>query len=158
MTELPGVQEIPLELQTRFNVNADSSAKAVVHPRRTFSSPGHFRELIRCVTQRQHVTHGKDVSLRGVLNRSHAPVGTYQTERAPLFALLQEGPPELINPRPEAGFREVVNSASDDFVSWKPEQLARTATGVPIVAVIVRDEDGLGSLGDNRPEQQFKLF
>ncbi|MGB0063956.1 MAG: hypothetical protein WBP85_05870, partial [Terracidiphilus sp.] len=75
----------------------------------------------------------------------------------PLFALFEEGPPELINLRPECGFHEVVNSASNDFVSWKSEQLARAATGVPIVAVVVRDEDGLGRLEDKRLEQQFKL-
>ena len=104
------------------------------------------------------MTLRQGVSLRRVLNLSHGAVGTDQPERAPLFASLQEGPPELLNLRPEAGLCKVVKSAADEFVSWKPEQPARAATGVPISAVVVRDEDGFGRRVDNRPEQQFKLF
>lgn len=119
--------------------------------------PGRPSKLLGFVMQRQYVTHGQDVSLRRVLKLSHAPAGAYQPERAPLFALFEEGLPELLNLRPEAGFCKVVNSAADDSVPWKPEQLA-TATGVPIIPIIVRDEDGFGRLVDKRPEQQSKLF
>jgi hypothetical protein len=110
------------------------------------------------VTQRQYVTRRQDVSFRRVLNLSDRPAGTYQPERAPLFAALEELPPELLNLRPEGGFGEVVDSAADDSVSGQPEQLARTATGVPNIAVIVRHEDGFSGWVYNRPEEEFQLF
>jgi hypothetical protein len=75
-----------------------------------------------------------------------------------LFTSLQEGVPELLNMRPEARFCKIVNSTADDSASWKTEKLGCTATCIPIIAVIVRDEDGFGRLIDNRPEQQLKLL
>jgi len=39
-----------------------------------------------------------------------------------------------------------------------PNSLAAPTTGVPIIAVIIGDEDGFGWLVDNRTENQFKLF
>jgi len=98
------------------------------------------------------------VSLRRVLDLSHGAIGTDQPDCAPLFASLQKGPPELLNLRPEARLYKVVKFAADEFVPWKPEQPARTATGVLISAIVVCDEDGFSRLVDNRPEKQFKLF
>jgi hypothetical protein len=57
-----------------------------------------------------------------------------------------------------AGFCKIIKSVANDSVSWKPKEPARATTGIPIGAVIVRDEDGLGRWVDYRPKQHFKLF
>jgi hypothetical protein len=65
----------------------------IVNPLWVFTSPNHSVKLLGFVTQGQYMTHRQDVSLRHVLKFSHAPVGTYQPERALLFASFEEGPP-----------------------------------------------------------------
>ena len=157
MRSVPEYQET-----TRPSASSKKSAQSRTHPESSpaRTAPGELPCFVtrRFVPQCQYVTHRKDVALRGVLNLSQAPVGAHQPQRAALFALLQEDPPQLLNLSPEARLCKLVKSTTNDSFSWQPEQPGRTTTGVSIIAVIIGDEDGFGWLVDNRTENQFKLF
>ena len=104
------------------------------------------------MAHRQHVPFG------GVLDLPQASIRTHQPERAFLLALLQKGPPALRNLRLEAGLRKVIQAAADDLFPRKPEQLAGAGAGVPVIAVVVRDQNGRGRMIHDRPEQQLEFF
>jgi hypothetical protein len=52
---------------------------------------------------------------------------------------------------------KLINSAGDDLISRQPQQLAGAEAGVQTIAVVVCDEDGLGRVVEDSPEQQLKF-
>ena len=112
----------------------------------------------RLVAQDKRVAHGQDIPFGGVFDLPQGSVRTHQLELALLLALLQKRPPKVRHLRLEAGRRKVVHLMADDLFPGKPQQLAGAGTGVPIVAVVVGDQDGCGRLIDNRAEKQLKFF
>jgi hypothetical protein len=52
---------------------------------------------------------------------------------------------------------ELINPAGDDLISRQPKQLASAEAGVQTIAVVVRDQDGLGRVVEDGPKQQLKF-
>ena len=110
------------------------------------------------VTQHQEVAYRQHVPFGRVLNVPRASVRTQQLERAFLFALLQKGTPAFRNQRLETGLGKIIQTAADDLFPRETQEFARADTGVPVLAIVVRDQDGRGRMENDRPEQQLEFF
>src|SRR5271155_4417102 len=114
----------------------------------------HWRGL---VVQDQDVAHRQNVAFGGVLNGTHVSIRTQQLEGALLLAVLEKSAPQLRNLGLEAGRSEVVHPAADDLIPRKSQQLAGAGAGIPISAIVVRDQDGRRRMVDDGAEQQLEF-
>jgi hypothetical protein len=74
-----------------------------------------------------------------------------------LLALLQKGAPKLRNLGFGAGRCKIIYPASDDLIARKSKQLAGAGAGVPIIAVVVRNQDWCSGVEYNRPEELLEF-
>src|SRR5579864_6906138 len=70
--------------------------------------------------------------------------------------MLQKSPPKLRHLGLEAGLCKIIHPAADDIFPRKPEKLAGAGTGLPVLAFVVRDQDGRGRVVDDSPEQHLE--
>ena len=87
-----------------------------------------------------------------------SPVRAHQRKRPFLLAFLQKSSPAFGNHRLEAGLRKIIQTAADDLFPRETQELAGADTGLPVVAIVVRDQNGDGRLEDDRPEQQLEFL
>ena len=65
--------------------------------------------------------------------------------------------PALRNHRLEAGLRKIIQTAADDLFARKTQELAGADTGLPVMAIVVGDQNGRGRMEYDRPEQQLRV-
>src|SRR5258708_497891 len=75
-----------------------------------------------------------------------------------LLAFLQKVTPDFRDHRLETGLCKIIQTLADDLFPWKTQKPAGAGTGIPIPALIVRDQDGCGRMVYDRPKQQLEFF
>jgi hypothetical protein len=58
----------------------------------------------------------------------------------------------------EQGRGKIIQSLADDLFPGQPEEFAGPGTGIPVLAIIVSDQDRGGRLKYDGSEQQLKFF
>jgi hypothetical protein len=102
--------------------------------------------------QDQQVPDGQDAAAGNVPNLLRGATGNYQRQRAVLASLFQKGLPEPLHLWLKAWRYKLINPAGDDLISRQPKQLAGAEAGVQTIAVVVRDQDGLGRVVEDGPK------
>jgi hypothetical protein len=100
---------------------------------------------------------GQDAAAGNVPNLSRGATGNHQRQRAVLASLFQKGLPEALHLWLKTRLYELINPAGDDLISRQRKQLASSEAGVQAVAVVVRDQDGLGRVVEDGTKQQLKF-
>src|SRR5581483_5563473 len=102
--------------------------------------------------------HWQDVALSSVINLPHISMRAQQRKCTLLLSLLQKVLPKPVNLRSETRLCKVIDSAPDDLISREPQQPPGAGVRVQVSAVAVRDQNRLGRMIENCPEQQLEFF
>src|SRR5580692_8337298 len=92
------------------------------------------------------------------MNVPGSPVRTDKLQRSFLLAFLEKRTPAFRNDRLEAGLHKIVNSATDDRLPRYTQEVSGADAGVPILAIVVREQNGGGRMEYDRLEQQLQLL
>src|SRR5581483_10284829 len=102
--------------------------------------------------------HWQNVALSSVINLPHISIRAQQRKCTLLLSLLQKVPPKLVNLRPESWRCKIIDFVPDDLISREPQQPPGTGVRVQVFAVAVRDQNRLGRMIENCPEQQLEFL
>jgi len=93
------------------------------------------------IAEREYVTNGENVALRPVLDFVRRTVRPDKPESALLLALSDECLPEIGDDGCECRFGKIVEFFSDEFFASEAEKFGCANASLPVLAVIVGDED-----------------
>src|SRR5579863_2543120 len=79
-------------------------------------------------------------------------------KRSFLLAFLKKSTPALRNHRLRAGRRKIIQTAADDLFARETQEPAGADTGILVVTVVVREENGRGRMEDHSPKQQLEFL
>jgi hypothetical protein len=71
--------------------------------------------------------------------------------------MFQKDFPEVRDSRLKAGRYELIHPARDELISRQPQQLAGAEAGIQASAVVVGDENRLGRVVEDGPQQQLEF-
>ncbi len=110
------------------------------------------------IAQHEQVTRRQHVGFRDVLDFARGAVRAEKLERSHLLTLFEQGLPTLRNHRLYIGRCKIIQTVADDLFPRQTQELAGPGAGIPIVTIIVSDQDGGGRLKYDGAEQQLKFF
>jgi hypothetical protein len=100
----------------------------------------------------------QNVRFRGVFDLSRRSVRAQQLKRTCLLSFFEESLPAFRDHGLNGRRGEIIQAAANNLFPGKTQQLACANTGLPVIAVIVRYQDGRGRMEDDGAEKLLQRF
>lgn len=109
------------------------------------------------IVEDDQMPRGQHAAPSDVPNLLRVPIRQQQRHGAVLFSMFQYGFPKVRQSRPKAGRYDFIQTARDDLISRQLQQLAGAEARVQAMTIVVGNENRLGRVIQDRPQQQLEF-